>query len=69
MDESRLRQDIVEIGKRLYNKGFVASNDGNISIRLPEREILITPTGVSKGYMWLRTCLRLIWTAMSYQVF
>lgn len=51
MDESRLRQDMVEIGKRLYNKGFVASNDGNISIRLSEREILITPTGVSKGYM------------------
>ncbi|MDO8685760.1 MAG: class II aldolase/adducin family protein [Clostridiales bacterium] len=51
MDESRSRQDIVEIGKRLYNKGFVASNDGNISIRLSEREILITPTGVSKGYM------------------
>lgn len=51
MDESRLRQNIVEVGKRLYNKGFVASNDGNISIRLSEREILITPTGVSKGYM------------------
>ena len=51
MDESKLRQDIVEVGKRLYNKGFVASNDGNISIRTSEREILITPTGVSKGYM------------------
>jgi L-fuculose-phosphate aldolase len=51
MDESKLKRDIVEVGKRLYNKGFVASNDGNISIRLPNDEVLITPTGVSKGYM------------------
>jgi len=51
MDESRLKQDIVEVGKRLFYKGFVASNDGNISIRLSDNEVLITPTGVSKGYM------------------
>lgn len=51
INEFKLKQDIVEIGKRLYNKGFVASNDGNISIRISENEILITPTGVSKGYM------------------
>lgn len=42
---------IVEIGKRMYLKGFVASNDGNISIKTGENEILTTPTGVSKGYM------------------
>lgn len=51
VNEFKLKQDIVEVGKRLYTKGFVASNDGNISIRISEREILITPTGVSKGYM------------------
>ncbi|WP_024831703.1 class II aldolase/adducin family protein [Ruminiclostridium josui] len=42
---------IVEIGKRMYLKGFVASNDGNISIKIGENEILTTPTCVSKGYM------------------
>lgn len=42
---------IVEVGKRMYLKGFVASNDGNISIKTGEKEILTTPTGVSKGYM------------------
>ncbi len=42
---------IVEVGKRMYLKGFVASNDGNISIKIGENEILTTPTGVSKGYM------------------
>ena len=51
MNEHLMKLDIVEIGKRLYQKGFVASNDGNISVRLSENEILITPSGVSKGYM------------------
>lgn len=49
--EAELRQEIIEAGKRLYQKDFVASNDGNISVRLNERELLATPTGVSKGFM------------------
>ncbi len=51
MDEQALRKDILEVGRRLYMKDFVASNDGNISIRMDENRILITPTGVSKGFM------------------
>lgn len=50
-NESMYRNEIIEVGKRLYFKDFVASNDGNISIRISENEILITPTGVSKGFM------------------
>lgn len=46
-----LRRDIVEAGRRVYNRNFVASNDGNISARIDERRVLITPSGVSKGYM------------------
>ena len=46
-----LRKEIVEIGKRVYQRGYVASNDGNISSRIDEETILITPTGVSKGFM------------------
>ena len=49
--ERELRQDIVEIGKLVYQKGWVAANDGNISIRLDDGRILCTPTGVSKGMM------------------
>jgi L-fuculose-phosphate aldolase len=45
------RGDIVEVGKRMYAKGFVAANDGNISVRLSDDAVMITPTGVSKGYM------------------
>ena len=49
--EGELRQDIVELGRRLWARGFVASNDGNISVRLEGDRILTTPTGVSKGFM------------------
>lgn len=46
-----LKRDIIEAGKRVYARGYVASNDGNISARVDDKRILITPTGVSKGYM------------------
>jgi L-fuculose-phosphate aldolase len=49
--EERLRADIVEVGRRVYERGFVASNDGNISVRLDDDRLLMTPTGVSKGFM------------------
>lgn len=48
-EEKALREAICEVGRRLYMKGYVASNDGNISARLSSGEILATPTGVSKG--------------------
>lgn len=46
-----LKKEIIEVGKRIYNNGFVASNDGNISARIDSNRIVITPTGVSKGFM------------------
>ena len=49
--DEAVRADIVEVGRRLYDRGFVASNDGNISVRLADDRILTTPTGVSKGFM------------------
>ena len=42
---------IVEFGKRLYQQGFTAANDGNLSCKTGEDTILCTPTGVSKGYL------------------
>src|SRR4051812_39726646 len=45
------KEQICEIGRRLYQRGFAAANDGNITVRLNEREILCTPTMVSKGFM------------------
>lgn len=51
MSDAQLRADIVEIGRRLWLRGFVASNDGNISVRIGDDRLLMTPTGVSKGFM------------------
>jgi L-fuculose-phosphate aldolase len=49
--EAQLRADIVEIGRRMYARGYTASNDGNISVRLDERRLLMTPKSVCKGFM------------------
>lgn len=49
--EREIKQEMCEIGKRVYDRGMVASNDGNFSVKLNEHEYLCTPTGVSKGFM------------------
>ena len=49
--EEQVRADIVEAGRRLYARAYVASNDGNISCRLDDRRIITTPKSVSKGFM------------------
>jgi L-fuculose-phosphate aldolase len=49
--EEQLRADIVEAGRRLYARAYVASNDGNISARLDEHRLITTPKSVSKGFM------------------
>lgn len=51
MSEAQIKQEICDIGKRIYDRGMVASNDGNISVKIGENEFLCTPTGVSKGFM------------------
>ena len=48
---NKLREDICEIGRRLYNRELVSSCDGNISIRVDESSFLITPTMMNKGFM------------------
>jgi L-fuculose-phosphate aldolase len=49
--ESSLRADIVEVGRRMYARGYTASNDGNISVRLDAGRLLMTPKSVCKGFM------------------
>ncbi len=49
--EEQIRADIVEAGRRLYARAYIASNDGNISARLDDRSLIATPKGVSKGFM------------------
>ncbi|NJN19071.1 MAG: class II aldolase/adducin family protein [Oscillochloris sp.] len=47
--EQQLRHEIVAIGRRLYERGLVVAGDGNISARLPDDTILITPAGLCKA--------------------
>ena len=49
MTAEQIKQEICEVGHRLYAHGFVAANDGNISVKLSDNEFYCTPTGVSKG--------------------
>jgi L-fuculose-phosphate aldolase len=51
MNEYKLKEHICEIGRRVYARGFAAANDGNISIRLNDKEVLCTPTMVCKGFL------------------
>lgn len=51
MDERQLREQICEMGRRMYARGYVAANDGNMSCRLGDGRFLCTPTMVSKGFM------------------
>ena len=57
IDEAQARREILEAGKRLQQRFFVAANDGNISARLEGGRILITPTGVNKGDLDARMLL------------
>jgi L-fuculose-phosphate aldolase len=49
--ERQHRQEIVRIGKMIHERGYVAATDGNVSVRLGEGRILVTPTAMSKGLM------------------
>jgi L-fuculose-phosphate aldolase len=51
INDRGLKEQICEIGRRVYNKGFAAANDGNISIRVGENEVLCSPTMICKGFM------------------
>jgi len=51
INDRKLKELICEIGRRVYGKGFAAANDGNLSIRVGENEVLCSPTMICKGFM------------------
>ncbi len=51
INELEIKKLFVELGSRMWERNYVAANDGNMTIRLNNKEILTTPTGVSKGFM------------------
>jgi L-fuculose-phosphate aldolase len=51
LNTHKIKQDMCEIGRRIYAKGFAAANDGNITVRIGENEVLCTPTMHCKGFL------------------
>jgi L-fuculose-phosphate aldolase len=51
LNELEHREQIVQFGKLLHQKGYVAATDGNLTVRLDQDTVLATPTGMSKGMM------------------
>lgn len=51
MSEEQLRQEITDICHLIYQKGYVASTDGNVSVRLPDGNVMCTPTRCNKGFV------------------
>jgi L-fuculose-phosphate aldolase len=49
--DEQAKEQIVNIGKKMYQQGYVVTNDGNITVKVSPNEIWVTPTGVSKGDM------------------
>src|ERR1700719_3458610 len=49
--EQQLRENIVDAGRTMYERGWIAANDGNLTVRLDGQRILATPAGVCKGRM------------------
>lgn len=49
--EYALRDEIVRIGKLMWEKNFIAAGDGNLSVRVGSDRLICTPSGLSKGFL------------------
>src|SRR5262245_32170968 len=55
--ESKLRRQICKTGRSMYGSGLVVATEGNLSVRVDDDRILVTPTGVCKGHLIARDLL------------
>jgi L-fuculose-phosphate aldolase len=51
VSEWKLKEQMCDIGRRIWTKGYCAGNEGNHSCRIAENRVLCTPTGISKGFL------------------
>lgn len=51
MDINESRAQVADVCQRMWQQGWVAANDGNISVKLADGTLLVTPTGVSKAFI------------------
>lgn len=58
MDLQEIKEQMCDVGHRLWTLGFIAANDGNITVKLGNGEFLTTPTGMSKSFLTPAKILR-----------
>lgn len=51
MNLQMVKEQICEVCQKMWQLGWVAANDGNVSVKLPDGNILATPTGISKAFI------------------
>lgn len=51
MNEQAIKEQICEVCNKMWQLGWVAANDGNVSVKLDEETFLATPTGISKSFI------------------
>ncbi len=51
MEYKELREQICDVCHKMWQQGWVAANDGNVSVKLPDGNFLVTPTGISKSFI------------------
>jgi L-fuculose-phosphate aldolase len=48
---ARARAEIVLVCKMMHQRGYIAARDGNVSVRIGDRRLLVTPSGARKGFL------------------
>ncbi len=51
MEYAEIREQICDVCHKMWQLGWVAANDGNVSVKLPDGRFLATPTGISKSFI------------------
>ena len=51
MEYTEIREQICDVCHKMWQLGWVAANDGNVSVKLPDGNFLVTPTGISKSFI------------------
>lgn len=51
LDEAAAREQVVEACRRMHERGLIAGGEGNVSVRLSPTRLLVTPSGVNKGFL------------------
>ncbi len=51
MEYMEIREQICDVCHKMWQLGWVATNDGNVSVKLPDGNFMVTPTGISKSFI------------------